>query len=252
MRKCSLVFSMLLTVLALGLPLPASADTPADSLWLRAVNLSEESKDLVPGTIESYMQEMDKHGKPKDEDKYRHSWGKLCLRDDGEIEYESVKVIKDGEDITEEERAKERERQEEEDEDSDGINPEGYSPFDADSQDRMFIERLEETETADGKDLAVYRFVKLPADKDDEEVIGKAWFDIATAVPVRIEYTTDPLPKRVKRMVTTMEYIYSAPDTLVVGKMIVDATGGILFIKKHFRAKMIFTDHWLRPEGYEE
>jgi hypothetical protein len=253
MTKCAFAFSMLLTGFALLLPLVASADTPEDSLWLRAVNLSEESKDLVPGAIESHMQEMDKHGKPKDEDKYQHSWGKLGPGDDGEIEYETVKAIKDGEDITEEEQAKEKEEQEEEDgKDSDGFDPEDHNPFDADSQDRMFIERLDETETADGRDLAVYRFIKLPADKEDEEVIGKAWFDIAKGVPVKIEYTTDPLPKRVKRMVTTMEYIYSPPDTLIVRRMIVDATGGILFIKKHFHAEMTFTDHWRRPEGHEE
>ncbi|MFH1314718.1 MAG: hypothetical protein ABIJ00_16050 [Candidatus Eisenbacteria bacterium] len=253
MRKCAFTFSMLLTGFALFLPLVASADTPADSLWLRAVNLSEESKDLVPGTIESYMQETDKHGKPKDEDKYHHSWGKLSLRDDGEITYETVKVIKDGEDITEEEQAKDKEKQEEEDgKDSDGFDPEEHSPFDAETQDRLSIERLDETETTDGKDLAVYSFIKHPAEEDDEEVTGKAWFDIATGVPVKIEYTTDPLPKRVKRMVTTMEYVYSAPDTLVVGKMIMEATGGILFIKKHFHAEMTFADHWRTPEGYDE
>jgi hypothetical protein len=253
MRKQLVFLSMLMTWLVLGLSIVASADTPTDSLWLRAVNLSEQSKDLVPGTMESHMQEVDKHGKPKDDDKYRHTWGKLSLGDNGEVEYVPVKVIKNGEDITEEEQTKERERQEKEDEeDSEGFTTEGYTPFNAEVQDRMSIERLDETEVVDGRDLIVYKFVEHPDDEDDDEVTGTAWFDTATGVPVRIEYTADPLPKRVKRMVTTMEYAYSAPDTLVAKRMIMDATGGMLFIKKHFHMEMTFDGYWRLPEDYEE
>jgi len=256
MRELMVFFSVLVTGVVLGLSIMASAETPTDSLWLRAVDLSEQSRDLVPGTMESFMQEVDKHGKPKDEDKYRHSWGQLSLNGDGEVEYEPAKVIKDGEDITEEEQAKERERQEKEDEeDSESFTSEGYTPFRGGAQDRMSIERLDETEMVDGRGLVVYKFVEHPADDDDEDddkVAGTVWFDVATGVPVKMEYTPDPLPKRVKRMITTMEYAYAAPDTLVVKRMIMDATGGLLFIKKHFHMEMTFDEYWRLPEGYEE
>ena len=119
------------------------------------------------------MQEVDKHGKPKDDDKYRHTWGKLSLGDSGEIEYVPVKVIKNGEDITEEEQAKERERQEKEDEeDSEGFTTEGYTPFNAKVQDRMSIERLDKTEMVDGKALIVYKFVEHPDDGPVPDVPG--------------------------------------------------------------------------------
>ncbi|MGD8628437.1 MAG: hypothetical protein PVH52_05110 [bacterium] len=238
--------------LAMLLSLAARAEAPKDSLWFKAVKLQEQSRDLVPGTVESFMQEVDKHGKPKNEDKYRHSWGKLSLNDDGDVEYESVKAIEDGEDITEKERAEERERQEKRDEeDSNSFTSEGYTPFREEAQDRISIERLDETEPVDGRELIAYKFVEHPED-DDAEVRGTVWFDRAAGVPVRMEYTTDPLPKRVKRMITTMEYAYSAPATLVVKKMTMDATGGILFIKKHFHVEMTFDDYWRLPEGYEE
>ena len=256
MKKLVVFFSVLATGIALGSSCVASAETPTDSLWLRAVDLSEQSRDLVPGTMESFMQEVDKHGKPKDDDKYRHSWGQLSLGGDGEVRYEPVKVIKDGDDITEEEQAKERERQENDDkEDSNSFTSEGYTPFKEGAQDRMSIERLDETEMVDGKDLVVYKFVEHPDDGDDEnddKVTGTVWFDVATGVPVKMEYTTDPLPKRVKRMITTMKYAYAAPDTLVVRRMIMDATGGLLFIKKHFHVEMTFDEYWRLPEGYEE
>ncbi len=229
-----------------------AGDPRQDPLWQKAVELSEKSKDLVPGTIESFMQEVDKHGEPKDAEKNRRSWGKLYLRDDGEIEYEPVKVIKDGEDITEEERARDREREEEKDGESESFSTEGYSPFAADAQERISIERLDETELIGEQSLVVYEFVERPEGEGGEEVTGTAWFDAETGIPTRIEYTTDPLPKRVKRMITTIEYDYSEPDTLVAGRMILDASGGFLFIKKHFHVEMKFDDYWRLPEGYEE
>lgn len=243
--------SVILAGYALCLASISGAEAPTDSLWLKAVALSEKNQDLVPGTIESYMQQVDKHGKPKNEDKYHQSSVRLSLRDDGEIEYETVKVIKDGEDITEEERDKEKEKSEK-DEDSESHEMEGYHPFDPDSQGRLSIERQDETELLDGKSMVVYEFTEQPEDDEDEKVTGKVWFDVATGVPAKLEYTTDPLPKRVKRMITTLKYNYFPPDSLVVGSVSVEATGGILFIKRHFHVDMTFDEYWRLPEGCEE
>ena len=253
MREYLVLIPMLATGFAMVLPLAAGAETITDSLWIGAVDLAEQNRDLVPGTMESYVQEVDKHGKPKDEDKYRHTWAKLSLNADGEIEYGSVKVIDNGKDITEQEQAREREKRDEEnDGDSKSFTTKGYSPFRIGARERVSIQRMEETEVVDGMDLIVFKFVEHPEDEDGEEFTGTAWFDPASGVPVRMEYTTDPLPKRVKRMITAMEYFYSAPDSLVVKRMTVDVTGGMLFIKKHFHMEMTFGDHWRLPEGYEE
>jgi hypothetical protein len=201
--------------------------------------------------MRTYVQEVDKHGEPKDEDKYRESLGTLSLRDDGTIEYEPVKVIKDGEDITEEEIAKEEKRRAEGDGDeSESDEMEGYSPFESDSQERVVIYRTGTEEVLDGRRTVIFEFAERT--EDDEEYIGKAWLEVDTGVPVKIEHTVDPLPKRVKRMVTTMDYEYFPPDSLVVARVYVEATGGILFIKKHFRMNMTFSDYWRLPEGYEE
>jgi hypothetical protein len=253
LKKLPVFLMVALTGLVPALPLAASAGPSTDSLWVKTVNLAERNRDLVPGTVESYMQEVDKHGRPKDEDKYRHTWAQLSLNADGEVEYASVKVIDDGKDITGQEQAKESKRREGEDEgDSESFTTSGYSPFRRGAQGRMSIERMKETEVVDGKDLVVFKFVEHPEDEDGDEVSGTAWFDPARGVPVRMEYTTDPLPKRVKRMITTMEYDYTEPDSLVVKRMTMDVTGGILFIKKHFHMEMTFGDHWRLPEGYEE
>jgi hypothetical protein len=252
MRYQTLLTSVVLMALALCC-FSRSEAAPVDSLWLRAVALSEMNDDLVPGSIRTRMQEVDKHGEPKDGEKYRESWAKLSLGEDGEVEFETVKVMDDGEDITAEWKAEEEERKakrDDEDEESESHEMEDYNPFDPESQERMSIDRLSTGEVVDGKNTVMYEFTEHT--EDDEEVRGRAWLETDTGVPVRVEYTVDPLPKRVKHMATTMEYEYVAPDSLVVKSMFIEATGGILFIKKHFHMSMTFTDYWRLPEGYED
>jgi hypothetical protein len=246
-------------LLAVGAARPASAgaDAPADSLWKKAVALWGLNSDLVPGLMKMHMQEVDKHGQVKDEEKYHEVWSTLTLGDDGEVEYELVKVIENGEDVTEKERAK---LEQEEDagkdkdrdqggEDSESNEMEGYSPFDPEDQTRVSFKAIGAGGIIDGIRTMLYEF----SQSTDEDVAfrGKAWLNAATGAPVKVEYTTDPLPKRVKEMLTTVEYEQAAPDSLVVRKMYVDVTGGILFIKKHFHMDMTFDDHWRLPEDYE-
>ena len=226
---------------------------PADSLWRRAVGLSEMNDDLVPGSMKTRMQEVDKHGKPKDEEKYRETWAKMSLGEDGEVEFETTKVIDDGEDVTEEKKAEEEERKakrEDEDDESESHEMEVYNPFDVGSQERMSIERSSTMEVVSGRNTVVYEFTEHI--DDDAEVSGRAWLEVGTGVPVRVEYAVAPLPKRVKRMITTLEYEYVAPDSLIVSHIFVEATGGILFIKKYFHMDMTFTNYWRLPEGYKD
>jgi hypothetical protein len=248
-----LVFGMFIYLVSLAICwLPESrAGVPTDSLWLKAVDLSEVNDDLVPGSMRMHMQEMDKHGMPKDEDKYYEYWSRLFLGEDGEVSFETIKVIENGKDITEEEKAKEQDREDNEDEDdeSESHSMERYSPFDSEKQERMSVARIDTIEIVNGRDAVPFEFTEQTA---DEKVIrGTAWLEASSGVPIRVEYTTDPLPKRVKSMVTTLEYEAAGPDSLIVRAMSVKASGGFLFIKKHFQMDMTFADYWRLPEDYE-
>lgn len=229
---------------------------PRDSLWLKAVALSDKNDNLVPGLMKMHMQEVDKHGKVKDIDKYHEVWSTLRLGEDGEVEYEMVKAIENGEDVTQEEKAKEEEEaggeseEAEEDEDSESHSMEGYNPFDPENQERISLESVGKRDVVNGRNTVVYEFTERT--EDDVTIIGKAWLEEHTGVPVRVEYTPDPLPKRVKHMVTTMEYEHIRPDSLIVKHMFVEVTGGILFFKKHFHMNMDFDEYWRLPEGYGE
>jgi hypothetical protein len=235
----------------------AAAEAPADSLWAKAVALWSLNDDLVPGLIKMHMQEVDKHGEIKDEAKYHEVWSTLGLGEDGEVESGMVKVIENGEDVTEKEKAKleseqdaeKSEGQGKDDEDSESQQMEGYSPFDSESQARVSLKSVGPGGSVSGRSTLLYEFTERT--EKDVEFTGKAWLDAGTGAPVKIEYTLDPLPKRVKHMVTTMEYEHIAPDSLIVRSMAVDVTGGILFIKKHFHMAMTFDDYWRLPEDYK-
>ncbi len=234
-----------------------SAGEGIDSLWARGVSLAEANDGWVPGSIYMHMQEVDKHGQPKD-DKGHEVWTRLYLGEDGEVESEMVKVLEDGEDITEEEKSKmeEEEAGEDDDEGEEGgrMTMESYTPFDPEYQDGLDLRATGEEEVVDGRRCAVFEFedVRESEDEDDDEeggtVIGRAWLVVETGIPLKTEYTTDPLPKRVKKMNTTIFYEYGGPNSWYAKSMNLKVTGGILFIKKHFHMNMTFGDYWRMPE----
>jgi hypothetical protein len=257
MRYFAILPAFCILAVVVGGFLAPVVGAPADSVWLKAVALSGKNDNLVPGLMKMHMQEVDKHGEPKDIEKYHEVWSALRLGEDGKVEYEMIKAIENGEDITEEEKAKaeeEKAREESEDggedEDSDSHQIEGYNPFDPESQERISFEVVGKGEIVGGKNTVVYEFTDHAS--DDVVINGKAWLEEDTGVPVKLEYIPDPLPKRVKRMVTTTEYEHIYPDSLVVKHMSVEMTGGILFIKKHFHMDMTFDQYWRLPKGYGE
>lgn len=250
MRHLLLIALICNAIALITVPVPAGAES-ADSLWAEAVSLMDASAGWVPGNIYMHMQEVDKHGEPK-EDRGHEVWTRLYLREDGEVDSEMVKVLDNGEDVTEKERA----RAEEEEEDDDGggrMTMESYSPFDPEHQDGLAASPTGQEEIVDGRLCAVFEFVdeRKSEDEDDDNdgtVIGKAWIEYETGIPLKIEYTTDPLPKRVKKMITTVHYEYQGPGEWYAKSMSIRATGGILFIKKHFHMNMAFSEFWRLPD----
>ena len=149
MRYLTLLTVLCVSILALGGLSTLGAGAPADSIWLKAVALSGKNGDLVPGLMKMHMQEVDKHGEPKNDEKYHEVWTTLSLGEDGEVEYEMIRTIENGKDITDEEKAKgekEKAREKEEDgegdEDSDSREMESYNPFDPESQGRISTESI--------------------------------------------------------------------------------------------------------------
>jgi hypothetical protein len=252
------LIALLLPFLLTTVPAPGRAQDGPDSLWAKAVFLYEANDDWVPGSVYMHVQEVDKHGEPKD-NKGHEAWTRLFLNDEGEVDSELIKVLDNGEDVTEEEKAKieeeEAERDEDEGEGDEGVAIEGYTPFDAEHQGGLKFRATGEPEMVSGRHCVVFEFEDERENGDDGEestVMGRVWLEADTGVPFKMEYTTDPLPKRVKKMDTTVYYAYDGPEDWYAESMSMQATGGILFIKKHFHMNMTFSEFWRMPEGDEE
>ena len=80
--------------------------------------------------------------------------------------------------------------------------------------------------------------------KKDVTYTGKAWLDSGNGTPVKIEYTQKPLPSMAKTMTTNLTYKFAPDGKCYPTDMLMDASGGFLFIKKRFRLMMTFSDYW--------
>lgn len=184
-----------------------------------------------------------------DPDMINISTYRTYLDEKGEIGSELVSVINNGKDVTQEERARlEKERAKDEAKGEDGTSEVHNvklsleeSPFHPDNQERIQLTPVEEERTIDG--ITCRRFdYSLPLENNTR--IGTAWLDIDTGAPVLHEFTTDPLPPRVKEMSTTVRFKYAPEGDFYTTRAVFEGVGGFLFIKKSFRGSMVFENYW--------
>jgi hypothetical protein len=255
-----------------------STRTAADAhpaLWIRAVQICEAAKDLVPGKVNQKMQELDKKGRVKSETNIDAS---ISLDQAGKIRNDIVKASKDGKDITAEEkkRAAEQEKKmaakeaakkaKEKDakKDSKGDSDEhSYSfslsdtPFNPERQNEVRVTERAGRETIDGAPCVSFEF-SYPDKREagskgkPATIRGKAWVDESSARPMKLEYTSDPLPKHVKNMLTTLRYGMDVSGSWVLKQMAFDARGAFLFFGQTIRGDIRFSDYWKYVEPAPE
>jgi hypothetical protein len=198
----------------------------------------------VPGTMTMRFELLDKNGKA---DMVNESTYKVHLDDNGEIQSELVRMVNDGKDVTAEEKeklAKEREKAKEKNQDSEEQNTEFSmkdSPFHPDNQADIAVEPIAEEKSIDGKMCRRFDYT-LPLEENTR--IGTVWLNMETGAPVLHEFTTDPLPPKVKEMKNIVHFEHTPEGNFYTTKAVFEGVGGILFIKKSFRGTMTFEDYW--------
>ncbi len=280
MKQALCASAALFCILTLLSPLSSPASRAAEAvdsarvaapahpaLWMQAVSIFELNKNLVPGKVFQKIQELEKDGRVKSETDVDVA---LSLDDAGKIKTEIVKASKDGKDITAEQRKKADEtakKQAKDDaakkaskKDAAGESDEHShsfslddTPFNPERQNDVHVTETARGETIDGTRCACFEFSypeKRPAGAKGKPatIKGKAWIDESSGHPVKLEYVSDPLPKHVKSMSTTLRYGADANDSWVVKEMIFEARGSFLFIGKSIRGDISLGDYW----KYEE
>lgn len=248
-KKLSLyIFGLIYPLSALALTADAAGIDGKPMLWKQAVLLMEKQKNMVPGRIETRAEVLDRKGRV---DEVTEHWLELVDDGNGGYKQELRKALRNGIDVTEKELAEMKEKESEkkgENKKSMSFNL-GENPLNPEKQDRVEVISTEQRQKLFGRTCIRFDFVMADTEDMDKKrkkskMKGMVWIDEYAGCPVKVEYTHDPLPRFTKKFWTILLYDTDTSGAWVVNEARMEGEGGMLFIRKGFRATMKFTDYW--------
>jgi hypothetical protein len=232
---------------AFGYPL----NDEAEACWQKGVQAALLAKDYVPGRIYIKFEKLDGDGKTKEQNE---TWLELLP---GDKETKLIKTLENGKDITKEALEKEKEEKKEKGKKKDGdhfinLSSEGIVPFLTNAKKPVAYQYLGK-EIANGAECYVFEFKKEYIQKKEskEETVshqGKIWLDAVSGMPVKSQYTIDPLPSIVKQMEMNTTFIQEGDKFFIKDhKMVIKA--GFLFFKKRIRISFVLGGYRKSDKG---
>ena len=231
------------TVLALVLfwsgTLLFAADATKDPLWHKAVTVAAANADWVPGLVITRSEVLRK-GEVVG---VHEMWQRSKLGPKSEVVMETVKVLEDGKDVTEQEKKKNKEKGETKKANSKG----GGNPFDAAAQDQLSLKVLDRSRTIAERACVGYAFELR--NTNGPVVRGTAWLDKETGVPSEIEnMTLDPLPdKHLKQLTLATRYETTTNGAWFAKTTTTASTISVMLFKADARTTTTFSEHWKMP-----
>ena len=244
MKRCQVIILFALIAAATAISTATNENTP--ELWQKALKLFSANKDWIPGNIIQRTELFTEQGKPEST---HEVWIEYKKDDKEKITSEIVKVIKDSKNVTDEfkkEQSKKQKKKDKEDSASFELND---NPFNPDLQKNVSIKVTNETQRISGKNCTGFEFSQKVEFRENDKKLtvtnrGKAWLDKETGYPLKLEYTFDPLPKRMKSIWTIILYEVTPEGNWYAKEMIMDGEAGFLFIKKKFHTLITFNNFW--------
>lgn len=238
---------MRITLLLLLLPaLSLSAAPDADPLWSRASEAVGRAKAWVPGSTVFRLEMTDDKGAPTGES--QETWYSLSAGADGSVVTEVVRSIKNGKDNT----AEDREKQAKQNRDRKKDGPAqpfsmGDNPLDPDSRKDVEAKPGSGSRTIEGLACVPYEYVmKTKAGR----ILGTVWISRDNGAPLEVTVVQDPLPAFVQRMTVLMRYDPRPQGAGRVTEVLVEGSGGVLFLKRNFRMSFRLDGWW--PQALAE
>jgi hypothetical protein len=222
-------------------------DPPAvapDSLWRMAIAVAATGDSVVPGFVDARVEQLDSDGRVENG---KETLIRLFLGPDGKVHDETVKAIEYGKDPSDStvSTGSQNEGSDEKEKQHQVSMSIGESPFRSAEGVEIEAHPAGERKSIEGRECAAYAFRRVQKKKT---MSGTAWIEVSSGMPVEIQFTEDPLPKHVKRMMTTSRYAYDDSLGWRVREMSIEAVGGFLFIKKRFHVTTTFAEHWRLPK----
>jgi len=228
-------------ILFIALCFSGILNAQTDVLWEKSVQIFSAHEKWIPGKMKMDMQLLDKNG---DTEHVAHFEYKMYLGQGDQVETELVHAFENGKDVTAEYREKNAKNSGEPEEQNNqefGISSKD-SPFHPDNQEKVIYEKTGE-DRIDGTVCITFEYTLA---SDDGNQVGTAWIN-KDGFPVRLVYTIEPLPKGMKKMMTTCDYTVTEEKKLELSRMKLSGTAGFLFIKKNFNSTFTFSDYWQEP-----
>ena len=198
-----------------------------DDIWNKAVEISEKNKNYRANNIVLFIDDMNKDGTVASSQEIYQK-----LRLGKEIKYDTVKVIKDGKDITQETLKKRKDKNRRSFLEDNDI-------FSKKIQDKITTNRSG-TDTINSINCNIYSY---KFDKNEKEKYeGKVWLNKENGSPVKVEYTMNPLPIGLKNI--SIKYLYETKkDKTYIKTIIAEGEASLLIFKKIFRMRANLKDY---------
>ncbi|OGF58761.1 MAG: hypothetical protein A2Y62_09635 [Candidatus Fischerbacteria bacterium RBG_13_37_8] len=229
----------------------AFAQQQTNELWNKALEIFKANEKWVPGTMMQKTELLNKKGKVES---IEEMLIKLQPDEKEKLKSEIVKVIRDGKDITAEvkekqQKAEEKRAQDKKEKDSSASFNSDETPFNPDLQNKVKYSLRKDTQTIGGRLCAGfdYTFDMEYTENGKKKTVqskGMAWLNSETGHPMKLEYTLQPLPSRMKSLWMIFLYEVTLDGKLYAKEMRMEGEGGILFIKKKIRSITTFSDYW--------
>ncbi len=235
---------------------PAAAEGAGanpSGLWQKALAVFQKNNDLIPGKIEVVSEMLDRRGRSDSVSKYYFN---IIVDDQGKAHSELTRAFKDNRDVSAEMKNKIKIRDAEQEKNS--KNKEtltismGDTPFNPDRQQNVEVHASAEKQLLFGRmcrrfDFSFKADIGRKNQAENPTWVGKAWLEENSGVPVKLEFSFEPLPKHVNNLWTIYRYEINSAGDWFLKEITVQGQGGFLFIKKGFRSSTRFSDYRRGP-----
>ncbi|MBN2345014.1 MAG: hypothetical protein JXO51_01400 [Candidatus Aminicenantes bacterium] len=230
----------------------------AAALWKKALAIYEKNRDWYPRKVTVVSEVLNRRHEPYSVTELNFA---LRLDDQGRLHTKLTRSMKNGKDTTGEMSKKVEIRSTPE-----GMDPDkedsysvsiSDSPFDPEKQKLVSWRASAERQALFGHACRRFDFsfrTRILRKGEAEELTwtGMAWLDEVSGIPVKMEFTLEPLPSHIRSFWTIYLYDTRHPDKWVVKQVTIRGHGGFLFIIKRFRSTTTFADYRLPPGRAEE
>lgn len=250
-----ILFSLTFTLMSTLWSTQSDPASDKPDLWNRAVSAYSLGRNLVPGRLNITFSMLSSKGEVTEnhEQEVRYFWDEKT----GKLESELLWARDDGQDVTAKARAEEQKRKQKAEQKKEGKRNSlslGHEelPLALSRQADVRVVQTSEKKILEGRSCLGFDVsMKVPASEGKKEsslMKGRVWIDEEGGRPMELTLRPEPLPSKVKAMNMTYSFHQDPHENWVVKTFTMEGSGGFLFIKKHFRSRIIMSDYFTNPE----